>query len=81
VTPHPRAPDAPLSEIVAYYGTQDEPQFSMPFNFFLVMNASEYIPSSIASAVTTYSEAVPTWGWTNYVMSATPRDFEPVQRP
>ena len=60
---------APLQEIVAYYGTPPAPQFSMPFNFFLVMNASDYIPSKMAEAVEAYAAAVPSWGWTNYVMS------------
>lgn len=60
---------APLAQIVAYYGTPKQPQFSMPFNFFLVMNASDYVPSKMAEAVEAYAAAVPTWGWTNYVMS------------
>ena len=60
---------APINEIVAYYGTREAPEFSMPFNFFLLMDANAYVPSNIAAAIETYTAAVPAWGWTNYVMS------------
>lgn len=60
---------APLADIIAYYGSPSEPQFSMPFNFGLLMDAADYVPSRIASAIEMYQAAVPSWGWSNYVLS------------
>ena len=55
-----------LSKFLRYYGTKEEPEFHLPFNFRLM--GVPWKASVIRSLVDPYDKAVKACGWPNYVL-------------
>ena len=56
-----------LKTIMSLYGTEEKPEFSFPFNFFLLENA-EWKGTSVAEIIQKWIDNQPKFGWPNWVL-------------
>ena len=56
----------PFDKLVAYYGTDNEPEAHLPFNFHLI--GAAWTPAAIAKLIRDYEAALPKGAWPNWVM-------------
>jgi alpha-glucosidase len=56
----------PIDKLVAYYGSEGEPAHHLPFNFGLI--TEPWDARTIAAYIDRYENAVPVFGWPNWVL-------------
>ena len=53
--------------VMSYFGSEEEPEFSYPFNFFLLKNP-KWTGNSVANVIAKWLDNQPAFGWPNWVL-------------
>ena len=53
--------------VMSFFGTEEKPEFTFPFNFFLLGNW-EWTGISVANVIATWIDNQPEFGWPNWVL-------------